>query len=152
MEALAETFAATDLGGWMRNGRWIYAAVSGLHVLGIALLVGAIASLDLRLIGFWPAIPVEPLGRVLVPVAITGLALAMGAGMLLFLAAPGDYLRMRLFLLKLALIALGAGHALWFHAGKGFDRPPTALRRVGLTSLIIWLGVLTCGRLLAFVE
>ncbi|WP_299841349.1 hypothetical protein [uncultured Paracoccus sp.] len=152
MEALAEILAGTGLADWMRNGRWIYAAVSGLHVLGIALLIGAIASLDLRLIGLWPMIPVEPLGRVLVPVAITGLALAMGAGVLLFLAAPGDYLRMRLFLLKLMLIALGAGHALWFHAGKGFERPPAALRRVGLTSLVIWLGVLACGRMLAFVD
>lgn len=152
MEALAEILAATEIGQWMRNGRWIYATVSGLHVLGIALLVGAIASLDLRLIGLWPELPVATLGRVLVPVAITGLALAMMAGMLLFLAAPGDYLRMRLFLVKLMLIALGAGHALWFHAGKGFDRPPAALRRVGLTSLVIWLGVLTCGRMLAFVD
>ena len=152
MEALAEILAATEIGQWMRNGRWIYATVSGLHVLGIALLVGAIASLDLRLIGLWPELPVATLGRVLVPVAIAGLALAMMAGMLLFLAAPGDYLRMRLFLVKLMLIALGAGHALWFHAGKGFERPPAALRRVGLTSLVIWLSVLTCGRMLAFVD
>lgn len=152
MEGLAEALAATDLAQWMRNGRWIYAAVSGLHVLGIALLIGAIASLDLRLIGFWPALPLEVLGRVLVPVAITGLTLAMAAGLLLFLAGPAEYLQMRLFLLKLVLIALGTGHALWFHASKGFDRRPAALRRVGLTSLLIWLAVLTCGRMLAFVD
>lgn len=152
MEALPETLAATDLAGWLRNGRWVYALSSGLHVLGIALLVGAIASLDLRLIGLWPRVPVELLGQVLVPVAVSGLALAMLAGMLLFLAAPGDYLQMRLFVLKLLLVALGTGHALWFHATKGFDRPPAALRRVGLTSLAIWLAVLTCGRMLAFID
>lgn len=150
MDLLAEALAATDPAQWMRNGRWIYAAASGLHVLGIALLVGAIASLDLRLVGLWPAVPVALLGRVLVPVAAAGLALAMIAGLLLFLAAPADYLRMRLFFLKLALIATGTGHALWVHAGGGFSRPPAVLRRIGATSLLIWLSVLACGRMLAF--
>ena len=136
----------------IRDSRWTYAAISGLHLLGIALLVGAIATLDLRLIGFWPNQPAEPIARIAVPVAATGLAMATSAGILLFLAAPADYLRMRLFLLKLMLIAMGAGHALWFHGSGGFDRPPAALRRVGLTSLMIWLLVLACGRLLAFTD
>lgn len=136
----------------MRNGRWIYAAVSGGHVLGIALLVGAIASLDLRLIGLWSAVPVPELARVLVPVAITGLTLAMMTGLLLFLAGPADYLQMRLFLLKLTLISCGAGHAVWFHSTSSFARPKVALWRVGMLSLLIWLAVLICGRMLAFVD
>lgn len=152
MEALIEMLAASDPAQAMRNGRWLYAAVNGAHVFGIALLVGAIASLDLRLIGLWPDVSVPVLARVLVPVAATGLALAIMTGMLLFLAGPGDYLRTRLFLVKLALIASGAGHALWFHARHGFARPGVPLRRVGLTSLAIWIAVLTCGRMLAFVE
>jgi len=152
VDHLAEALAATGPAEMMRTGRWIYAAVSGGHVLGIALLVGAIASLDLRLIGLWPSVAVPDLARVLVPVAATGLALAAMTGLLLFLAGPGDYLAMRLFLLKLALISTGTGHALWVHLSGGFERPTGALRRVGLASLAVWLSVLTCGRMLAFVE
>lgn len=152
MDSIAAALSDTELAQMMRTGRWTYAAISGLHLLGIALLVGAIATLDLRLIGLWPNQPVEPIARIAVPVAATGLVIAMAAGILLFLAAPADYLRMRLFLAKLILIAMGAGHALWFHGSGGFGRPPAALRRVGLTSLMIWLAVLACGRLLAFID
>lgn len=136
----------------MRTGRWIYAAVSAGHVLGIALLVGAIASLDLRLIGLWPTVPVPDLAQVLVPVAATGLTLAVMSGLLLFLAGPADYLQMRVFLLKLTLIACGAGHAVWFHSTNSFARPNIGLWRVGLLSLLIWLAVLICGRMLAFID
>lgn len=152
MDPLIETLAASDLAQMMRNGRWIYAAVSGGHVLGIALLIGAIASLDLRLIGLWPTVPVPDLARVLVPVAAIGLTLAIVTGLLLFLAGPADYLQMRLFLLKLTLIACGTGHAVWFHSTNSFARPGVALWRVGLPSLLIWLAVLICGRMLAFVD
>ncbi|AUH34810.1 hypothetical protein [Paracoccus tegillarcae] len=150
MEPLIEALASTDLAQVMRNSRWLYAAVSGGHVLGIALLIGAIGSLDLRLIGLWPAVPVEMLARVLVPVAVSGLSLAMMTGLMLFLAGPADYAQMSLFRVKLVLIAVGTGHALWFHSTNSFDGATVALRRVGVTSLIIWLAVLGCGRMLAF--
>ncbi|SMH39605.1 hypothetical protein [Maritimibacter sp. HL-12] len=152
MESLIEVLAASAPAQMMRTGRWIYAAVSGGHVLGIALLVGAIASLDLRLIGLWPTVPVPGLARVLVPVAAFGLTLAIMTGVLLFLAGPADYLQMRLFLLKLTLIAFGTVHALWFHSTNSFARPNIGLWRVGLLSLLIWLAVLVCGRMLAFVD
>ena len=42
------------------------------HLLGVALLVGAIAALDLRLLGFWPDTPVASLARITVPVAGAG--------------------------------------------------------------------------------
>lgn len=136
----------------MRTSRWGYAILSTLHVLGIALLIGAITTLDLRLIGLWPRLAVAALAQSAVPVAATGLALAITAGLLLFLAAPADYLQMRLFLLKLALIGTGIGHALWVHATGRLDCPPATLRRIGLISLFIWLAVLICGRMLAFTD
>ena len=46
---------ATAPAQYLRTARWVYAGVSGAHVLGIALLVGYAASLNLRLLGFWPA-------------------------------------------------------------------------------------------------
>ena len=39
------------------------------HLLGIALLVGAIVALDLRLLGFWPEVPLAAVARATVPVA-----------------------------------------------------------------------------------
>jgi len=55
---LAETLTAIEqwpLAAALRSGRWSYAAVNGGHIIGIALLFGAIVPLDLRLIvlSFW---------------------------------------------------------------------------------------------------
>ena len=68
----------------LRNSRWTYAAVNASHIVGIALLFGAIVPLDLRLMGCWRSVPIRTLARILVPVAACGLVLAIAAGLLLF--------------------------------------------------------------------
>ena len=54
----------------LRASRWVYPLVNTAHVVGIALLVGAIAPLDLRLLGLWRGVPLHLLARVLQPVAV----------------------------------------------------------------------------------
>jgi hypothetical protein len=122
-------------------------------VLGIALLVGAIIPLDLRLVGCWPAVPREALIRVLVPVAATGLALAVSAGLLLFSIRAGDYAALWVFRGKLLLIAIGAGSAILLHLTYGrrlAEAPPERLARAGMLSMTCWLGALIAGRMIAF--
>ena len=152
MDAVVEALGGSALAQWLRFSRWGYAAVNTTHVLGIALLVGAILPLDLRLIGVWRSVPLEPLARVLVPVAATGLVLAMSTGALLFITRATEYAALNLFFVKLALIATGAIHALSLHRGPGLlNASPTRLRITGATSLSLWLSALVCGRLLAFI-
>jgi hypothetical protein len=152
VDALFEALGGSALAQWLRFSRWGYAAVNTTHVLGIALLVGAILPLDLRLIGAWRSVPLEPLARVLVPVAATGLLLAMSTGALLFITRATEYAALDLFFIKLALIATGAIHAVSLHRGPGLlHASPTRLRITGATSLSLWLSALVCGRLLAFV-
>lgn len=152
MDALWSALAATDIAGYMRTARWGYAAVNGLHVLGIALLVGAILPLDLRLLGAWPSVPLATLSRVLRPVAAAGLVLAVTCGVLLFLASPADYAALPVFQAKMGLVVLGTASALWISATGGLaqaSRP--VLRAAALVSLASWLGALALGRLIAFV-
>lgn len=153
MEGLLAALADTPPAVWMRFSRWGYAAVNAAHVLGVALLVGAILPLDLRLLGLWRRHAVEPLAGVLTPVAATGLVLASLSGSLLFLTDPVDYTRLRLFLVKIGLIVAGTLHALWWQFGSaaGLSADPARLRLVGGFSLCVWLGALCCGRMLAFV-
>jgi hypothetical protein len=135
----------------MRLSRWTYAAVNAAHILGIALLVGAILPLDLRLLGLWRSQPLAPLARVLVPTAAAGLVLAAAAGALLFLARPADYASRPVFLAKLLLIALGATSALALHLGPGLEGAGVARRRLaGLLSVACWIPALVLGRLIAF--
>ena len=68
----------------LRASRWDYPLVNAGHIAGIALLVGAIVPLALRLLGAWRSVPLDLLARVLQPVALAGLALAVLCGFLMF--------------------------------------------------------------------
>ncbi len=155
MEPLLAAIQASDLATALRFSRWSYAVVSTAHVLGIALLIGAILPLDLRLLGAWHSIARSALVRVLVPVAAVGLALAVAAGLLLFAVRAVDYAALTVFRLKLLLIATGASSALILHATHGFLLETASrgrLRLAAIFSMTCWLGTLIAGRLIAFVS
>ena len=153
MDAVLDALVASAPAQWLRFSRWGYAALNATHVFGIALLVGAILPLDLRLLGLWRSVALEPLARVLVPVAATGLLLAMVTGAFLFITRASEYAAIDLFFVKLALIATGVVHALSLHLGSGLQNASRArLRAAGAASLSIWVAALVCGRLLAFVD
>lgn len=154
MEALLAALEGTALAQGLRFSRWGYAAVNAAHILGIALLVGAIMPLNLRLLGVWRSVPRAALVRVLVPVAAFGLALAMVAGFLLFSVRAREYAGLGVVQIKLALVAAGTLAALALHRAHGFELEGAGRARLvghALVSMVCWLGALACGRLIAFV-
>lgn len=137
--AWAAALEASGLGRAMRQSAFLYPTVETLHILGFALLVGAIAAYDLRLIAGRepPAIAQR--------VAAAGLALAAPAGFLLFATEATAYFHNSVFLAKLGLIALALGNLALFHLRW------TPGRIAGAASLALWVGALGCGRLIAYV-
>lgn len=137
---------------YLRQSRLPYAAVSGLHVLGISLLVGASLPLALRLSGFWRDIAADSLSRVLSPLAATGLVLAAVTGFLLFSVRADEYAANPLFLPKMALMVVGVASAIYAHRSKVFLKMAVreSAKLHGALSISAWLGALACGRLLAF--
>jgi hypothetical protein len=160
IDALAQALHASALAQVLRASLWLYPLVNTAHLVGIALLVGGIVPLDLRLAGCWPRVPLAPLARVLLTSAIAGLALAIGSGALLFATRPLDYIGEPLFGLKLALLVAALVNALalrrsplWAHVLRGESdapRPPVAWRVAGVASIALWLGVVTAGRLIGY--
>lgn len=161
IDALAQALHASALSQTLRASIWLYPLVNTAHVVGIALLVGAIVPLDLRLAGRWRGVPLRPLARVLMRSATAGLVLAVGSGALLFATRPQDYVGEPLFGLKLALLAAAIANALllrrspaWQHALRdGADelqRPAAVLRFAAIASIVLWLGVVTAGRLIGY--
>lgn len=154
-DALAAVLAALEASAvatHLRFSRWTYPAVNAGHILGVALLVGTILPLDLRLLGLWPAVARRDLERVLVPVAATGLALAVTTGFLLFSVQARDYAALTLFQVKIGLVVLGALNALAATARRrrGGDRPAVDAAMATL-SLLCWLLALTAGRFIGYV-
>lgn len=153
MDGLLAALSASDVATYLRFSRWAYAAVNTTHVLGIALLVGAIVPLDLRLMGVWRHVPYQDLAKVLVPMAAAGLAIAVVAGALLFSVRAGEYASLPIFWAKLGLIAAGAGAAIAAHARYGMRLAKASgleLVRTGAISMTCWIGALVSGRLIAF--
>ncbi len=137
----------------VRYSQWRYAAVNTAHILGVALLVGAILPMDLRLLGAWRRLSRCELARVLLPFAFSGLILAMTAGVLLFIVRAKDYGPHPLFQVKMLIVLMGAMAALLAHARAGLwlDRMTPAQERLhGWISILCWVGALVCGRLIAY--
>lgn len=155
VEAILPAIEGSTIAALLRNGRWSYAAVNAVHIFGIALLIGAILPLDLRFLGLWRQAPVSELGRVLVPTAATGLAIAVAAGLLLFSVRAQEYAGNPFLLAKLLLVATGASAALALHASHGWLLRDASDRRLawhGALSIACWTAALACGRFIAFVD
>lgn len=153
MDDVLAALQAMPFAQYLRTSRWGYAALNTAHVLGIAVLVGAILPLDLRLLGFWPRIPRDELSRILVPVAVAGLVLAAVTGPLLFAMRAEEYATLGVFQAKLVFIALGIAGALTLHRAYGLALEGASQRRVAAhaaVSIVCWIGALVCGRFIAF--
>jgi hypothetical protein len=155
LDAFLATVESTAVAETLRQARWGYAALNATHILGICLVVGAILPLDLRLLGVWRSVPRANLVRVLAPVAVFGLALAVAAGLLLFSIRARQYAGTDIFQLKMAFVVTGTVAALVMHRANGFLLEDASDRRLAwhaILSMACWLGALICGRLIAFVN
>lgn len=147
----------SGLGRSLREGLWFYPTVEIIHILGFVLLIGGIAVYDLRLLGLGRKVPADLLARIALPTAITGFCLAIPAGGLLLTTEATAIAGNPAFQLKMVLIGLGLINAATFHFGIyrrvaewNLGPPPLAARLAGGMSLVLWIGVLVCGRLIAY--
>ena len=129
------------------------------HIAGLALLFGAIAALDLRLLGAWRSVPLHLLARVLQPVAAAGLVVAVTAGLLMFAVSATKYAAMPVFLVKLGFIAAAVINAVLLRRHPDWvlvrvpglaAEPGPRLKAAAAFSLALWLGVILCGRFIAY--
>lgn len=139
--ALIDWLAASGLTAWASGGA-VYPLANVLHLFGLVLLIGSIGIVDLRLLGAWPALPLEALQRALTPLAIAGLVLLVASGSVLFAADAESLAGSSVFRWKLLLIALALANALLF---RRVHRPAMAA-----VSLVAWLSVAVLGRMIAY--
>lgn len=145
-----ETIEGLEAVIWLRRSVWGYATVNGFHILGIALLVGSIINVDLRLIGLWRADRWREAMADVLPVAQFGFGLAIVTGIMLFSVRASRYLENSAFLLKLALLAAALANIVMFHRLLKRDSRTPAMRVSAAVSLCLWLGILGSGRAIGF--
>jgi hypothetical protein len=136
---------------WIVAHPLAYPALEVLHIVGIGLLVGNLVLLELRVWGLGGDLPVQPLARLALGLAVFGFALAGASGLLMFAAQAAELLANRAFVLKMGLLMLAGTNAAWFHGRGSLVRMDRTARLLTLVSTAIWLAVIVCGRSIAYV-
>ena len=129
---------------------WAWPALEAVHIAGIALLVGSLVLLELRVWGAAPELPVVALARLALAVTAVGFALVLLTGLAMFSARPLELLANGAFVLKMGIVMLDGLNAAWFHARGGLSRLDTLARAQTALSLGLWLGVIILGRWIAY--
>jgi len=148
------------LGHFMReSGPWTYAIVNLSHILGVALLFGAVVILDLRLIGVWRRTPLAALADAAAPVAAFGFALAATSGVGLLATKATEYIDNPFLYIKFPAVAIGLVNALVLSLSPAWQargtrelsrREHRQLAWMGGTSLACWLTAIGAGRMIAY--
>jgi hypothetical protein len=155
-QAFFAALESSALSVGLRTSEWAYPLVNTLHIVGIALLIGPILILDWRLLRLRTTPEVSVLATLLLPAARVGFALAVLAGLLLFIARPPDYAFNTLFQLKLGCIGLALLNVAYLHGSPAWgdavtrNRPDRRVRVACGVSLLCWLMALGLGRLIGY--
>jgi hypothetical protein len=160
LDAFFNWLEATSIATWTRTSPslWAYPTILTLHTVGLGIVVGASAVLDLRLLGYGRRIALpslQPLFRIL----WWGFALNAASGILLFMSEATTKGKQPVFFIKLTLIALALVATVQTKrviTPVASASPVTPIEpgprgaRLAIASLALWAGAITAGRLMAY--
>jgi hypothetical protein len=157
-----------DVFHWLQETSWatafrestlMFPLVEGTHIMALSLSVGIIMILDLRLLGLaFRGEPVSRIMRLIGPWMLTGFAIMLISGLVLFSsqaekAYTNTFFRLKMFALLFAgLNALYYQVALFPHMHEWDSTPvvPRSARAVAVLSLVLWFLVIAFGRTMAY--
>jgi hypothetical protein len=139
------------------NNSWVWPASETLHFVGMALLFGVAALVNLRMLGMMKSIPFKALHRIL-PIGIFGFVMNVVSGMVFFIASPLMYTSNPGFIIKMAALLIAGVTVIYFTA---FEQPwavgaekgaPLSAKVVAVCNMASLLGVMYFGRMLPFMR
>jgi hypothetical protein len=142
----------------LRESEDAFPLVETAHVLAIALLVGTVLAVDLRLLGLiLRGEPVSRIARALLPLTWSGFGLMLITGLPLFAAEALRLYGNPAFRVKMVLLVLAGCNALLFHlttyrtvATWDVERTtPLGARASAVLSIALWSAIVVSGRLIA---
>jgi hypothetical protein len=149
----------SDIAQTIRENELLFPWIEAVHVMAITLVFGSIALVDLRLIGVRSLNrPISKIAKELLPITWLAFSLAALTGAMLFISNAVSYSQNLYFLTKIGLLALAGINMLCFQCIIGRDLQswnhlqhlPYSARIAGVISILTWMGVIFCGRLIGF--
>lgn len=143
---------------WVLAGAWGYPIMLVMHAIGLAMILGVMFLVNLRLLGIYHTIPYTSLHD-LMRIAWTGIGINIFSGVSIFLTQIPQYLTSAPFLFKMFMIICGIVNlaymqktlrlqaAGWETTGEA---PPIA-QGLAWSSLFFWITAVVTGRLIAYI-
>ncbi|HEY4029711.1 MAG TPA: DUF6644 family protein [Caulobacteraceae bacterium] len=142
----------------IRNSAYLFPSLEAAHVMALALMLGTITVVDLRLLGLASrARSAERVSSEVLTWTWAAFAVVALSGVTMFTTNARVYAHNTAFLIKLALLAAAGVNMLTFHltAARSMDRwdrqaaPPIGKAAAAL-SLVLWVAVVFAGRIVGF--
>jgi hypothetical protein len=146
-----DVLARLPLAVAIRESVWAFPLLEIVHIAAFAAMIGSVLMVELRVFGLRRALPLDELGKLGAAIGVSAFALIVASGSLLFLSDATGYIGNRAFVVKLGLITVAAINMLVFHARGSLARPDAMARAQAALSLLLWLGVIAAGRMIAYV-
>lgn len=151
-----EWLQGTWVGLLVAESLWGYPLLETIHAIGMAMLIGALGLINLRVLGYKPELPVMGTADLL-PLAWLGFTLNAISGTLLFTSDAVRFFDSYTFRVKMVLIVLGGINAALlgrriFRDAAGTQSVSVALstKWIAATSLVFWFAAVCAGRLIAY--
>lgn len=152
-----EALETTAVALWVGESLWGYPIMLGLHVVGLAMVVGLFAMRDLRLIGMLDSVSFQSLLSIS-KLGWMGLLINVISGCFLFSSQATYFVTHTPFLLKITMIFLATvtagfiqqrirvGAKEWDSGGESVG----VIRNLAIVSIALWMGAIIAGRLIAY--
>jgi hypothetical protein len=142
----------------IKESDFVFPLIEGSHILSLSFSVGMVMILDMRLLRIsFRSQPVSLLMGQLMPWTMTGFAVMLLTGFLLFAAQAVKVYGNTFFRIKMVLMLLAGLNALYYQvryypkmAEWERTKTPLGVRIIAVLSLILWIGVIACGRTTAY--
>ncbi len=159
VQLACQWLADTAIGTRIRESDNLFSVIETVHVLGIVLIAGTIAIVDLRILGI--LLKRQSVGAVLgslVKIAWFGFAVMASSGLLLFWSEADKLYLNPAFRLKMILLLLAGANRWAFHRAHdsgiaAWSAPATVPRRARLAAIVslsLWTGIIVLGRAIAY--
>ncbi len=150
----------TGLGSTIASSTWLFPTIETLHVISIVTVIGAIAAMDLRLLGLTSGTKtIKAMERDTLPITWIAFAFAVLTGLLLFVSKAASYMANPYFIWKTVLMGFAGVNMLVFHRYVSRDIAdwnapgsaiPLGAKLSAILSLALWLVIPFCGRVIGF--
>jgi hypothetical protein len=144
---------------WVKEAQtvWAFPMILFVHTFGMSIVAGGAAMLSLILLGFWPAGPIKPFGRMF-PLLWVAFGINAVTGSMMMVADATTRLTSLDFYLKMVFVFTGLFLLIRMRrqvfGDPQLDRAPVpgSAKMLAWGTLACWFGAIISGRLLAYVK